>query len=161
MNIYDCHTTKVARVMRYLRLNAAILFFLSLTFIPGGCGNAELWREMPQEIANFINQYFPNSELGSFSNDNGTYHARIHNGAGMTFDANYKWTDVDGYGVSLPEVLLFDQLPPKIYQYLQETEELSGVYAIHRTKTLYTITLLRQDLNYDIATGELTGTVPL
>ena len=107
-----------------------------------------------------LTQYYPNSEVQSYTHNAGVYHVRLDDGPGLTFDSSYEWTDIDGYGMPLPQVLLFDQLPPKIYQYLQETGQLNAVFAVRRDSTEYALTLLDQNLRYDIASGELTGTAP-
>ncbi len=52
--------------------------------------------------------------------------------------------------------MLFDQLPPKLYDYLQETEQLNSVFSMERDKDYYTLTLLDSMLRYTIATGAMT-----
>lgn len=148
------------RILRYCRVLAAAIATFALAFVPVACHHAEIWDELPQEISEFITRYFPSSELQSYTNNAGSYHVRIDDGPGLTFGATYQWTDIEGYGMPLPQVLLFDELPPKIYQYLQETEQLNAVFAMRRDATRYTLTLLDNDLMYDIATGELSGTTP-
>lgn len=145
---------------RFLRLLSAVVVAAVLALSQSGCSHAEIWEELPADVASFITQYFPNSELQSYSHNAGTYHVRIADGAGLTFGPTYQWTDIDGYGMPLPQVLLFDQLPPKIYSYLQETEQLNAVFAIRRDAARYTVTLLDNDLIYDISSGQLSGTVP-
>lgn len=120
------------------------------------CSHSELWNEMPSDIASFVSHYFPNSELNSYSHSGNTYHVRIDDGPGLTFGANYAWIAIDGYGMPMPQVLLFDQLPPKLYDYLQETEQLNSVFSMERDKDYYTLTLLDSMLRYTIATGAMT-----
>lgn len=151
---------RTLRVSRFCRMAAAALFVFAMLFIPGGCHNSDLWSELPEDISHFISQYYPNSEVQSYTRNAGIYHVRLDDGPGLTFDSSYQWTDIDGYGMPLPQVLLFDQLPPKIYQYLQETDQLNAVFAVSRDSTEYALTLLDQNLRYDIASGELTGTAP-
>lgn len=145
---------------RVLRLASAVLVAIVLGFSQTGCSHADIWEELPAEVSSFITQYFPNSELQSYTHNAGTYHVRIADGPGLSFGPTYQWTDIDGYGMPLPQVLLFDQLPPKIYNYLQETEQLNAVFAVRRDAARYTVTLLTNDLIYDIATGQLSGTTP-
>lgn len=132
---------------------AILLAFGTLT----ACDHSELWDDLPYQITKFINQYYPNSELQSVSHSGNRYHVRIDDGPGMTFDEDEQWLAVDGYGMPLPQVLLFDQLPPAVYNYLQETEQLNSVFSISRDKGKYTIALLNSNLYYDTATGILTG----
>lgn len=125
-----------------------------------GCHSNDIYDEMPQQIQLFISQYFPNSEVQSFSRSGAIYHIRIANGPGMTFDEKYAWTNVNGSGTPLPQVFLFDQLPPAVYEYLQETSRLDAVFAAERTDKTYTLQLLDSTITYDIATRQITGTVP-
>ncbi|MDE6120487.1 MAG: hypothetical protein K2F63_01710, partial [Muribaculaceae bacterium] len=55
-----------------------------------------------------------------------------------------------------PQVLLFDQLPPKMYMYIQETEQLNAVFAITRDPDVYTASLLDDTLTYRIKDESLT-----
>jgi hypothetical protein len=57
----------------------------------------------------------------------------------------------------LPQVLLFDRLPPSLYSYLEETENLGNVFSIERDRTTYTVVLLNETLSYDVATEQITG----
>lgn len=122
--------------------------------------NSGLWNELPQKISEFISQYYPNSSVNSYTHSSGTYHVRLTDGPGITFDDKYFWIAVDGYGMPLPQVLLFDQLPPKVYSYLQETQQLNSVFSMQRDSTRYSLTLLDSDLNYDIATEVLSSPRP-
>ena len=150
-------TSRSEAVLHSVRLAAAIIVAFFLPFAPAGCHNAELWGEMPADVASFITRYFPSGQLQSYTHNAGVYHVRIDDGPGMTFDEDEQWLAVDGYGMPLPQVLLFDQLPPAVYNYLQETEQLNSVFSISRDKGKYTIALLNSNLYYDTATGMLTG----
>lgn len=121
------------------------------------CHNDEPLSEMPYKISQFVTQYFPNMGVSSFTESSDTYHVRLDNGPGLTFDKSYGWEVVNGYGMPLPQVLLFDQLPPALYSYLDETQTLDAVFTIERNSTTYTVVLLDSTLSYDIASGEITG----
>ena len=56
--------------------------------------------------------------------------------------------------------MLFDQLPPKVYAYLQDSQQLDSVFGMERDSKRYTLSLLNSTLMYDIASGELSGTTP-
>lgn len=144
-------------IINGLRAMAMTVLAAVFCVLPVSCDNSELWDEVPGEITTFINQYFPNSALESVTHTGKSYHIRIKNGPGMAFDTDYEWTDVNGYGMPLPQVLLFDQLPPRLYDYLQETEQLNAVFSMSRDGDKYTITLLSSSLQYDTSTGQLTG----
>lgn len=140
-----------------LRIMAMAITAALLCTLPSACDHSDLWNEVPGEISNFLNEYFPNSELVSVTHNSAGYHIRIDNGPGLAFDTEYKWVDINGYGMPLPQVLLFDQLPPRLYDYLQETQQLNAVFSMSRDGTQYTLTLLSSTLTFDTATGELRG----
>ncbi|MDE6134636.1 MAG: hypothetical protein K2F79_03580 [Muribaculaceae bacterium] len=120
------------------------------------CKDSDLWDDVPGPAAEFINRYYPFSQLSSVTHNASSYHVRIKDGPGITFDSDYAWTAVDGYGMPLPQVLLFDQLPPKMYMYIQETEQLNAVFAITRDPDVYTASLLDDTLTYRIKDESLT-----
>ncbi|MDE5594983.1 MAG: hypothetical protein K2I89_05360 [Muribaculaceae bacterium] len=137
-----------------------VTIILAVTAVTGtlsGCKDNDLWGDLPSEISQFITQYFPSSDIDSFSESSNTYHVRLKDGPGMTFNKNYDWETINGYGMPLPEVLLFDQLPPALYSYLEETSNLGSVFSMERDKASYTIVLLDTTLHYDIETEEITG----
>ncbi len=137
-------------------IGAATVVAVVLALMPS-CDHSDLWDELPSEITEFINQYFPDSELQAVSHTASGYHVRIDDGPGMTFGTDLQWLAVDGYGMPLPQVLLFDKLPPVVYDYIQGTAQLDEVFSISRDHGKYTIALLDTDLYYDTATGQLTG----
>lgn len=139
---------------------AMVLLSAGLLFLPVSCHNSELWNDLPAGASEFINTYYPMSELESATHSGSYYHARLSNGPGFTFDSSGSWVAVDGYGLPLPQVMLFDCLPPAMYEYLQEAELLNGVFAIARDGDVYSATLLESTLRYNVATGTLDGTVP-
>ncbi|MDE5629520.1 MAG: hypothetical protein K2I69_08170 [Muribaculaceae bacterium] len=164
-NKYTPHNSaNLIRCCPVLRIINMILLACAMWIMPASCDNADLWNEVPGEIAEFVNNYYPMSRLQSFSHSDQTYHLRIENGPGMTFNNNYNWITVDGYGMPLPQVMLFDQLPPALYNYLQETERLDAVFSInHNTDNKndsYTAELIDTSVSYDVITGKLTGTIP-
>lgn len=135
----------------------ALVVITMLMTVFSACKDSEPWDELPEKISNFITQYFPNMGLDSFSESTTTYQVRMSNGPGMTFDKDCQWEAINGYGMPLPQVLLFDQLPPALYKYLEETENLGNVFSLERDSTTYTVVLLNSTLSYDIQTQEITG----
>ncbi len=133
------------------------IFVATILLIIGSCKDSEPWDELPTKISDFVTQYFPNTGVESFTESTTTYHVRMSNGPGLTFNKNYEWEAINGYGMPLPQVLLFDQLPPALYKYLEETNNLGNVFSMERNKASYTIVLLDSTLNYDIQTQEITG----
>lgn len=139
-----------------LRAALAVVLAVSAT----ACHGDDEWDEMPAPIANFVSKYFAGQGINSYSYNGNVYHVRINDGPGLSFGTDYAWIAVDGYGMPLPQVFLFDQLPPKVYAYLQDSQQLDAVFAVERDTSRYTLTLLSTTLIYDIDTGELSGTVP-
>lgn len=131
----------------------AALLFLA----PAACHNDNEWNQLPAGIAQFVSKYFPGQGVGSYTHSASSYHVRIDNGPGLTFDNDYAWITVDGYGSTLPQVFLFDQLPPKLYAYLQDTQQLDGVFGVDRDSKRYVVSLMDSSLIYTITTGEITG----
>lgn len=122
-----------------------------------GCSNNNLYEDMPAEIQSFISQYFPGSVLESFTSSTSSYTVIIKDGPTISFGSDCRWTRVDGNGSPLPQVLMFNDLPPELYSYLQETETTNSVFCVSRTAKVYTVELLTETVTYDISTGEITG----
>ena len=141
---------KIAAVFAALIL--AVTLFSTSSCSSGG----EDISGLPSPLQDFIVRYFPGSRIDSYSHPGATYHVRIYNGPGLTFDSAYQWTSIEGYGMPLPQVLLFDQLPPALYAYLQETENLDSVFGIVRTPLIYTLTLLDSTITFDIDSERIT-----
>lgn len=134
-------------------------FFAMLALILFSCSHSDLYDGMPRQIQSFISQYFPNSQLSNFTDTDTSYNVIIKDGPSISFDTNYNWIFINGNGSQLPQVLMFNDLPPKLYSYLEETEDTKNVYEASRNSKEYTLTLLDYTLHYDIATGEITGGV--
>jgi hypothetical protein len=133
---------------------AAMLLLVTLSI---SCQNNDYYNQLPEQLTSFIAHYFPNTGVENYTHNNDKYVVVLKDGPGLTFSSSYAWIDINGNGAVLPQVLLFDQLPPAVYQYLQETEQLHSVFAISRSKTEYTIALLDTTLIYDISTDSLHG----
>nr|MBD5376867.1 hypothetical protein [Bacteroides sp.] len=123
--------------------------------ILGGC-SSNLWDEMPSPISSFISQYFPGQSLSGFSDTpDGGHRVDLTNGASVTFDINDSWTILDGNGKTLPEVAIYDLLPPALYEYLEEMGATDGVYKMSRTSSVYIVTLVDTYLTYDVDSGAI------
>lgn len=146
--------------MKLLRPVLSLLALLAICIAPTACSHDDVWGEVPDKIEQFINRYFPNSELSSCSSTGGSYRVRIKNGPGLTFDSACEWTAIAGYGETMPQVLVFDQLPPALYDYLEEIQAVAKVYSMERDKSHYTIGLQNTSVVYDTVTGKITSPVP-
>ena len=120
------------------------------------CSN-DVYDDMPRQIQSFVAQYYPNSELASFTSTDSTYTAIIKNGPTMVFASNGRWISVNGNGSTLPQIFLYNELPSRLYGYLEETENTGNTFIAARNPRVYTITLLDSRLTYAIASGEITG----
>lgn len=131
--------------------------FVFVAMVLCSCSHSDLYDGMPRKIQTFISQYYPNSQLESFTTTDTSYNVVVKDGPSIVFDANCNWTYINGNGGQLPQVLMFNDLPPRLYSYLEETEDTKNVYEMTRTSKEYTLVLLGYTLHYDIATGEITG----
>ncbi len=150
------HNQTQASITRPLRNILGIALIALISLAASSCRRSDLWDDMPRKISEFVSHYFPSFTVSNYTEGTNSYHIRLDNGPGLTFDNNCDWVAIDGYGMPLPQVLLFDQLPPKMYEYLQETEALNEVFSLERDASAYSATLLDSTLRYIIATGELT-----
>lgn len=130
----------------------------ALTLISAAaCSSSEAWDSLPTAISDFISQYYPGSNVSDFDTySDGTYYVKITDGATLRFNSQMQWTEIDGNGVTLPEVLVYDQFPPELFAYLQSTSQQREVYAVKRDYKYYKLTMHDTVLTYDINTGKIT-----
>lgn len=140
-------------IIRKLGLLLVVMF---TTAAIGGCSDDDSFDELPTPIAKFVAQYFPGSGVSEFTTTDTSYHVKLKDGPGMTFSREYKWETINGYGEVLPQVLLFDQLPPAMYEYIQGNGLLQNAMSMERNSKQYTLVLLDTMVYYDIATGKIT-----
>jgi len=116
----------------------------------------EEYDKMPQEIATFVSHYWPDPNIESCTQPNdSTWIIIVKNGPTLAFNGSYDWTAINGNGLPLPQVLMFDVLPATLHDYLESGEMLGQVFSIERTPRLYTVKLLTQTVTYDISTDTL------
>lgn len=140
-------------IIKVLAFTAAAFF----TFVSCSDKNEEVWDKLPDPIVKFIEQYWPGAYASSYDVDDGEYQVRIANGPELDFDMNYNWTDIDGQGMPLPQVLLYDQLPTPLYEYLESGQLTDQVFEMERNNRNYKLELLNQELIYTIATQTVTS----
>lgn len=132
-----------------------IVLTVLLVFM-GACNDSE-WDSVPGPIRDFISEYFPQGEVTSvIDTADGGYTVQIHNGATLSFDKEYAWTDINGNGIPLPAQFLFDELPEALYNYLVEMEQTTSVYHATRNYLVIDLMLLNSTVSYEIATGKIT-----
>lgn len=133
--------------------------FLFLPVIFGiimvGACSSSVWDEVPAPITSFIEQYYPGSGVSSYDQSDTDYRVKITNGATLVFDSDYNWISIDGNGVRLPGVLIYNQLPPALYNYLQGIEQQTSVYRMSRDSHYYKLTMENTVITYEIETGKV------
>lgn len=139
--------------MRKYNLIAIIIFAVTVII---SCRGTDEYSELPRPIAHFISLYWPNPEVSNFTqSDESTYEVYVKNGPTLKFNSDYEWISINGNGVSLPEVLLYDCLPDRLYSYLTSLSLLADCFSIERTPQIYTLTMLNFNVTYDITTGTI------
>ncbi|MDE7473060.1 MAG: hypothetical protein K2M68_05680 [Muribaculaceae bacterium] len=131
------------------------LIFLSVILGTTACESND-WADVPSPVASFLHEYFPLQNVSECNHTEDGYHVKLHNSVAITFDRDYSWTSVNGYGNTLPEMFLFDQLPPAMYAYLQDLSLTRQVYSVTRDKFDYKVALLDYSVTYSIDRGTVT-----
>lgn len=142
---------------RFTFLSVIALLIFAFT----SCHDSEVLQRVPSHVSQFIEQYWPGTEIISFSNDvDKGCTVTVKNGPTVSFDSSQAWTDIKGNGSPLPSVLLYDRLPEPLYDYIVEMEATDGVYGVSRTSTEYKVVFLDSEVAYDIATGKISYLTP-
>lgn len=137
------------------RNSLSFLALMVIVVLMGACNN-NVWDELPSPIANFISEYFPFGEVNTYTVTKDGSVVTIKNGATLKYDNNYEWTDVNGNGQILPEQFLYDNLPPVLYNYIQEMEADNSVYRVIRTDRIIKVEFHDSEVEYDETTGTIT-----
>ena len=132
--------------MKQIRLFSLFLMFAAIF---SACSDDEPGTDLPQSITNFVERYYPFLKYSAEAVASGGYIVEIENSATLTFNSDEAWTDINGNGEVLGEMLLYDQLPERLYDYLEETENIQGVYRISRNMKIYTVQLLDSTVTYN------------
>lgn len=136
------------------RILSILLATIALVIV--SCQSSDDYSSLPDPIARFVSQYWPNPDIENYSQPTAnTYVVTIRNSATLTFNSDYAWTEIDGNGMPLPEVLLYDQLPEPLYEYLEGDEVIGQVFSVSRDTKKYSVSLLSTTLHYDISTGKI------
>ena len=136
--------------------NLVLMSLLGLLIMTGACSN-EAYDELPGSVSSFLAQYFPGLKVKDYTKlSDDSQIIQLSGGPTLIFDAEDQWTEIDGNGSMLPQVLMFDQLPPQLYDYLQSIEQQSDVIAVKRDNYYYKLTMSDTVITYDISTGDIT-----
>ena len=127
-------------------------------------------RTMKNRFRGTRNSWFGQEELDSKRNG---YGERLRDKTELTEEAEaIEETEMEGQLVQkyqtarweeavrhvllfLPEVLVYNQLPPALYNYLQGIEQQTSVYRMSRDAHYYKLTMENTVITYDIATGKV------
>lgn len=135
--------------------NLVLMSLLGLLIVMGACSN-DAYDELPGTVSSFIAQYFPGLKVKSYSQlKDDSQIVQLSGGPTLKFDADNQWTEIDGNGSMLPQVLMYDQLPTQLYDYLQSTEQQSDVAAVKRDRYYYKLTMTDTVITYEISTGDI------
>lgn len=122
------------------------------------CHDDTVYDSLPRPISEFVSEYYPGSDVSSYTTDKaGISTVKVTDGPTITFSKDYTWISLDANGNTVPDMFLFDQLPPALYEYLQSTQATHSVYSVTRDAHKYRLRLFDSNLTYDIATSQITG----
>lgn len=116
--------------------------------------SSSLWDEVPQPITKFIAEYWPGATVSSYNERSDNYYVTVKNGASIVFDANYQWTKINGNGVEIPSILIFNEMP-KVYQYLEAREQTTGLMAAENRPRVVILTFNDFILQYNKDTSDI------
>lgn len=141
-----------------LRKSKIILFVMALLTLTA-CSDDD-FNDLPREIQTFINTYYPGESVSDFYESSTGISVYLKNSATLRFDADNRWTGIDGNGNVLPQMFMYDHFPQALYDYLVTTSTLNQVYSVTRNSGDYTVTLHNQIITYSAASGEVKPYVP-
>jgi hypothetical protein len=127
--------------------------FAVICCIASTCANDDVPGQVPEKISQFIAQYYPSYTYENYTKSKDTYTVNLKSGPCLVFNSKMDWIEVNGLGETLTQYFLFDQMPPAVYEYLQETENLSNVYAVTRDVFEYNVSLFDSVLTYQISSS--------
>lgn len=134
---------------------------LAMILYLGSCATTstgeEGWGDSASEarISRFMSEYFPNRSYTSAGQSDSTVVMRVSNGPSVSFDSTGHWVSMVGYGATLPQIFLFDQLPPNLYEYVQGLNATDKVYSVIVDHGLYTVDMRDTSVTYDNSTGTI------
>lgn len=110
---------------------------------------------LPAPVRTFVLKYFQDQPIASWSDVNTNYQVNMKNGATLVFDPKGAWVAVNGNGSPLPEMMMRDELPAALFQYLEANGAAAGVYSMIRNAQTYKLTMRTTVITYTIATGDI------
>lgn len=129
------------------------LYAIVVLLILMACSST-VWDDVPTSIKEFISSYWPGASVSDYDERNGNYYVTIKNGATLVFDANYQWTSINGNGVPIPSILIFNEMP-RIYQYLEARELTSDLMIAENNPRTIILTFSDFILEYNKETSDI------
>lgn len=128
---------------------------MALASLLAGCSDTD-FHSTPSVISRFITQYWPGALIEScVQNSDHNWLVTVNDGPSLTFNSSYSWIEIDGNGMPLPGILLYDQLPPALYNFIESESLAQQVFSIKRDAKSYTVSLLDSSLLYNISTQKI------
>lgn len=130
---------------------ATKLFAITLlSLAAAACTNDDAVNELPQPVYSFVNTYWPGVAIESYDNANGVQTVRIKDSATVYFNESDSWIRINGNGVPLPQILIYDQVPAELYTNLASVGVESDIYQIERTGTEYILDFENNTMTYNL-----------
>lgn len=142
--------------MRFKSMKKTFLLFILSLVALASCHGSDNFNLLPEPVSKFITCYWPDPDVESvkwISDDKLV--VILNGGPTLTFNGKNEWTSIDGNGMPLLEMLLFDRLPQPLYDYILSGSYINQVFSIARTPRQYTVELLDSTLIYDIEDGSI------
>lgn len=131
---------------------ACIIVLLALA----SCSDNHTYDQMPERVDNFIARYFPGYSIDTYDDSDNEIRVKLKNGPEITFNDDYYLKEIIGYGDPLPQMLLYDTLPPALYKYIEGNRNLGQVYNLEFTPRTVSVVLQDYSLIYNNQTGKIT-----
>ena len=147
------HYPSLKKNMRNI-ITSIVVLVLAITGF-SSCSSSP-WDDMPSAVSMFIDKYFNEGKVAEAIDIPSGFMVTIKNGAQITFNSENEWTDINGRGETLPQMLITDQLPAKVVDYLTSMELLGGVYRLQRSWHYLLIDLSDCYFTYDDHTDSIT-----
>lgn len=132
-----------------------LALLLVLVFM-GACNHDDAYDELPESVAKFVSEYYPFTDVSSYSMKGGNYVVNMRNGATLVFDSSLAWIDVNGNGGVLPETFLYNCLPEPLYDHISEMTLTQGVYRVERNVDYITVHTVDTYFRYNLASQQIT-----
>ena len=153
---------------RHLNIPISVLFTV-LTFFLWACESIDVDAEkndaVPFAVDNFVDQFFHGRGLSKSTDlGNDEYTITVKDGPTMTLkvisdsyiNPYVSLLSYTGHGETMPPYLAQDQLPEKLYNYIDGLEMTTEIHDMARSNGKITVNLTNATVEYDTVTGTIT-----